>query len=344
MKRKLIIISFWLFASATVFGQTATTTAQNNGTIVENTPCPANTVNTFEQYVGATKKTYEDEMKAAQREGFTEPEADFAARLVSKEEFERRKAYAGFECRRIKYMSDGLKVVGFIWKPKETSGKKLPLIIFNRGGSREFSKLSPWFRSGFYHYLANGFVVVASQYRGNDGGEGKEEFGGADVNDVLNLIPLARSLGYADMNNIFMFGWSRGGMMTYLALKKGIPVNAAVVGGGVTDLFDESKKRPGLVANVYKELIPDFDKNTEERLRERSAVYWADKINVPVLMAHGGADWRVSANEALSLAQKLQSLGKTYELVIYAKDNHGVANNRADLERRTVEWFKKYMK
>jgi hypothetical protein len=38
-------------------------------------------------------------------------------------------------------------------------------------------------------------VVVASQYRGNGGGEGHEEFGGAEVHDILNLIPLAKSLG-----------------------------------------------------------------------------------------------------------------------------------------------------
>ena len=41
-------------------------------------------------------------------------------------------------------------------------------------------------------------MVVASQYRGNAGGEGKEEFGGKDVNDVLNLLPLLESLPKAD--------------------------------------------------------------------------------------------------------------------------------------------------
>src|SRR4029453_3397699 len=45
-----------------------------------------------------------------------------------------------------------------------------------------------------------------SAYRGNDGGEGREEYGGVDVRDVLNLIPLARALGYIDMHNVFMLG------------------------------------------------------------------------------------------------------------------------------------------
>jgi dipeptidyl aminopeptidase/acylaminoacyl peptidase len=321
-------------------------TAQGDGTIIESTPCAANTVGTFEQYVEAAKKSYASEIEAAKREGFTmKPSANFAASLLDKKEFERRKAYQGFECQRIKYLSDRLKVVGFIWKPKDTANKKLPLIIFNRGGSQEFGKLTPWFRQGFYYFLEQGFVVVASQYRGNDGGEGKEEFGGADVRDVLNLVPLAQSLGYVDMNNVFMYGQSRGGMMTYLALKNNIAVNAAAVSGGLADIIAERKTRPALVKNVYPELIPDFDKRPEELMRERSAIYFADKINTPLLILQGNADWRVdTGNQALALVQKLQELGKTYELIVYSGDDHGLTLNRADRDKRIVEWFNKHKK
>ena len=64
----------------------------------------------------------------------------------------------------------------------------------------------------YLSYLSrNGYVVLASQYRGNDGGQGQEEFGGADVNDVLNLMPLARSLSFADAKNTVILGFSRGG-------------------------------------------------------------------------------------------------------------------------------------
>ncbi|MGI8638910.1 MAG: alpha/beta hydrolase family protein [Pyrinomonadaceae bacterium] len=271
--------------------------------------------------------------------------ADLSKYLLSKDEFERRKKYKGFECRRIKYMSDGLRVVGYIWKPKKTNGKKLPLIIYNRGGNREQGKILPWMREGFYYFLQNGFVVVGSQYRGNDGGEGKEEFGGADVNHVLNLMPLAKSLGYADMNNVFVYGQSRGGTMTYLALKNNIAVNAAATSSGLTDLVIWTDNRPELIANVYRQLMPEFDTRRDELTRARSAVHFAEKINTPLLILQGNADWRAdTGNQALALAQKLQSLGKTYELIVYAKDDHRLTLNRFDSERRIVEWFRKYMK
>ena len=88
--------------------------------------------------------------------------------LPSREEFEKRRAYQGFECERITYLSDGLTVTGYLWKPVDTAGRKLPLIVFNRGGNRDFGELSPWEQEGFYSYVSNGFVVIASQYRGVD--------------------------------------------------------------------------------------------------------------------------------------------------------------------------------
>ena len=117
----------------------------------------------------------------------------------------------------ITYLSDGLKVKGYLAAPKK--GGRLPCVIFNRGGNREFGALRSGRAAALLGRVANwGYVVVASQYRGNDGGEGREEFGGADVNDVLNLMPLLQSWPQADASRIGMYGWSRGGMMTYLAL------------------------------------------------------------------------------------------------------------------------------
>lgn len=121
-------------------------------------------------------------------------------------------------------------------------------------------------------------------------------------------------------------------------------MNALAVGGGLTDLVSEGKRRPAL-ANVWRALSPGFEKRGEELLRERSAAYWAEQINVPVLLLHGGADWRSEPmSQALAFAKRLHELGKTYELIIYANDDHGLSLNRADSDRRVVEWFRRYMK
>lgn len=242
------------------------------------------------------------------------------------------------DCYKIRYLSDGLEIVGFIVKPKK-SISKLPVLIFNRGGNREYGKINE--RKLIYlSYLAsNNYVVLASQYRGNDGGQGRDQFGGADVNDVLDLIPLAKSLQFTDSNNIFMLGYSRGGMMTYLALKYGAQVNAAVSVAAVSDLWKSYLERDDL-SNMMGQLV-GLDK---DEYHKRSAVYWPEKINAPLLIMHGKRDNKVSYKQSVELSKKLKELGKDHELVIFPKGNHGLNKNRPERNAKIFEWFNKYKK
>lgn len=276
-----------------------------------------------------------------------EDQSAFARRFYSKDEYEKAKNSRSIECLRIQYISDGLKVVGFLVKPRNSQGTRYPVIIYNRGGLLEIGKIETWNILDFYELASNGFVILASQYRGNDGGEGREEFGGADVNDVTNLLSLAASLPYADPKNIFFYGLSRGGMMTFLALQRGAVVNAAAVLGAIFDLegaLEPTKQRaPGIVELVTK-LIPDYAGRGAAALSERSAMNWPEKVNVPLLIIHGGEDEEVPVSQALAFATKLSGLHKPYELVVYAKDIHEAANNRRDRDARIVAWFKRFLR
>lgn len=207
---------------------------------------------------------------------------------------------------RLKYISDGLEVIALEARPKNLNSKH-PVVIFNRGGNREYGKIEQP-TMFMYRLVKNGYVVFASQYRGNDGGQGKEEFGGRDVHDVLNLIKVAQSRDYCDKENIFMIGMSRGGMMTYLAIKEGAPIKAAVVFAGVTDLFRLSIDTPLLEQNVLLELIPDIHTAKEREYKKRSAVYWPEKLKLPLLIQHCYQDERVSYAQATDLANKLKDL------------------------------------
>lgn len=247
------------------------------------------------------------------------------------------------ECYRIKYLSDKLKVVGSLIKPKR-GRRKFPILIFNRGGNREYGKITD--RTLIYlSYLAShGYVVLASQYRGNDGGGGREEFGGKDVNDVLNLIPLGKSLSFTEPDKTVMLGYSRGGMMTYLAIKKGAEIKAAAVVGGITDLIQLYKERESGMKRVLKELVGGSPKRKRREYKKRSVYYWPEKINVPVLILHGEDDWRVRVSQAKKLGEKLNELGKVHELVIYPKGDHGLNTHRADRNRKIFEWFEKHLR
>jgi len=178
---------------------------------------------------------------------------------------------------RITYLSDGLKVTGYIAEPKKEG--IYPCIISNRGGNRDFGEWTPLSVGFFMGKMASwGYVVVASQYRGNDGGEGIEQFGGDDINDVLNLMPVLEQLPKADTARIGIEGGSRGGMMTYLAMKESCRFKAAAVIAGMADAHLNIKNRPEMEKHVFSELAPNYWADKENQLNIRSAVLWADKM------------------------------------------------------------------
>jgi dipeptidyl aminopeptidase/acylaminoacyl peptidase len=219
-------------------------------------------------------------------------------------------------------------------------------VIYNRGGNREFGALN---ENKMAHIIARiaswGYIVAASNYRGNGGGEGLEQFGGEDVNDIINLLPLFEHLENADAARIGMFGWSRGGMMTYLALKRNDSIKAAVVGGGLSDLFLMKSDRPEM-EEVYIELIPSYKEDTEGTLAARSAIRWPEKVckTTPILMLHGTADWRVIPRMALELAEAFIKVKQPFRLVLLEGGDHGLSEHDDEVFRLAETWLNKYVR
>jgi len=245
----------------------------------------------------------------------------------------------------ITYLSDDLKIKGFMVKPKRIG--KFPCVIYNRGGNREFGSLKIARAAITLGQIAKeGYVVIASQYRGNGGSEGKEEFGGSDVNDIIALTDVLKEVEAADTDNIGMYGWSRGGMMTYIALTKTTKIKAAVVGGALSDNFEMIRDRPVMGTDVLAELIPNYDTNKNKELIKRSAVRWADKFskNVPILMLHGNADWRVKPEQSLRLALEFEKYRIPYRLIMFEGGDHGINEHKKEVNVQILKWFNKYLK
>lgn len=246
---------------------------------------------------------------------------------------------------RIVYLSDGLRVAGYRASPVE--GADLPVIIYNRGGNRDFGQWSDERAAIRLGEMASwGYIVLASQYRGVDGGEGIEEFGGAEVNDVLNLLQVAAESTRADTARVGMFGWSRGGMMTYLALRRTDRIKAAIVGAGPVDLFALVEDRPPMEDNVLAELVPGYWDRRDEALEERSAIRWVDQIHdgTPLLLLHGSADWRVLPTESLRMATALFEARHPFRLMFFEGGDHGLSEYRSEVDRAVREWFDHYVR
>jgi dipeptidyl aminopeptidase/acylaminoacyl peptidase len=237
-----------------------------------------------------------------------------------------------------------LKVTGYMAVPKKAG--KYPCVIVNRGGNRNFGAWNDFTVMRFFGEVASwDYVVVGSQYRGNAGGEGKEEFGGSDVNDVLNLIPFLTNVDKADTSRIGMYGWSRGGMMTYLALKQTDKMRAAVIGSGMADPIKMAVKRPEM-DTVFAELVPGYWQNRDSVLKTRGAVYWADQIckTTPLLLLTGSADWRVPPDEQMDMVKKLYELKHPVRFQLFEGGDHGLLDYMDEVNHVTRNFLDTYVR
>jgi dipeptidyl aminopeptidase/acylaminoacyl peptidase len=261
-------------------------------------------------------------------------------------------AYKNSAVEKITYLSDGLKVNGYLAYPKDYQNKKFPCIIWNRGGFKEKGAIDKFTARGIFGQLAGwGYIVFASQYRGNAGSEGEESFGGNDVNDILNLMPIAEEIPPADTGKWGIEGWSRGGMMTLLTLLKNSnffdkgwytsSIKCAVLSGAISNFksyLDNNAERK----SSYKNL---FGKDFEEEINKRTIIDKVDMLpKIPYLLMHGGKDDTVLPNQTLELSIKFFEANILHRLVIFEEGDHFLKNYRKEVDEQRRIWFDKYLK
>jgi dipeptidyl aminopeptidase/acylaminoacyl peptidase len=238
----------------------------------------------------------------------------------------------------ITYQSDSLIIRGIVLEPKKEG--VYPVVIFNRGGNRDFAPLNLSTIINYASKLAEqGYVIIGSNYRE------KDEFGGKELNDVLNLTETVKKIEKADPNCIGMFGWSRGGITTYLSLKESDKIKTAIVGNGVTDLFQLIEDRPKMETSVLAECIPDYWQNKEKELKKRSAIYWPEKLSEhsSLLIISGKNDKRANQDSTTKFVEKLSELKYDYEYQEFITD-HFFSNKREELDELVISWFDKRLK
>lgn len=237
---------------------------------------------------------------------------------------------------RITYESDGLRIAGFLVRPRQHAGC-LPVILWCPGGYG-----AVWLDSLLImsHWAHASYVVIATSYRGGPRSEGHDEIGGADVDDVLALVPLAKSLPDADVGRLFLYGQSRGGMEAFRAIAEGLSVRAAAVNSGVADLGRSDRPDAADLDAMYRSAMPDYAAEAANRFCRRSAVCWPEKITAELLLLHGTADWRVPASQALDLASKLQATHRPYALHMVENGSHvWLDQDQAAIDREVLAFF-----
>ncbi len=245
---------------------------------------------------------------------------------------------------RIVYLSDGYKVKGYLSYPKSlTPDDRLPCVMWNRGGMKSNGAIDSFTARGMFGLIASwGYTVFASMYRGSVKGEGEDQFGGEDLNDITNLMQIADEIPNTDTSRWGMEGWSRGGMMTYLTLMRVPAIKCAVLVGAISDPWAYIKTKPDII-NYYNHKLPG--RNLEEIMLDRSALHRFDELpaDVKYLLIHGGGDDIILPYQSIDLARRFQERGVTYALHIYEEADHFLRQSRKLADETKRLWYKKFL-
>lgn len=259
---------------------------------------------------------------------------------TDEKDYRRARADTRYVFERLTYTSDELEVVALLYRQPDRTDPQ-PTIVFNRG-SYIRDGVAPEYLATFHRLAESGYTILAPMYRGSEGAGGRDEMGGDDLNDLLQTAALAGELPSVDANRLFLLGESRGGMMVLQAIREGFPARAAAIYGAPSDFFGLLSEYPERYEQVADQVWPDWREEPDETLGRRSAVRWAEKIDIPLLIMHGGNDRSMPVTQSLALADRLQELEKPYDLHIFAYEDHMISGRAIERDALATAWYEKH--
>ena len=226
---------------------------------------------------------------------------------------------------------DGLTLHGYLTLPRGRPAKNLPLILHPHGGP--FGIRDEWNYNDEVQFYANrGFAVLQVNYRGSGGygrayeAAGFKKWGLEMQDDLSDGVKWCIAQGIADPARVVISGASYGGYATMAGLTLTPELYCAGINYvGVTDieLLIPREAPPDRMYWRNTRLGKLSDPADKKRLYDTSPVHFADRINVPLLMAYGKNDPRVHIDHGFDMERALKKAGKSYEMIIEADEGHG---------------------
>ncbi|MBZ4413867.1 prolyl oligopeptidase family serine peptidase [Myxococcus sp. XM-1-1-1] len=253
----------------------------------------------------------------------------------------------------VRYPStDGVQVPALLYVPRNTGGKKVPVVVSFHGGPEGQSR--PMF-SNFTQFIASelGMAVLVPNVRGSDGygkayramDDGvKREQSLKDIGATLDFIASRPEL---DATRVGVSGGSYGGYMT-LASVAFYPdrFKAAVDVVGISSLPSflentQAYRRDLRRAEYGDERIPEV-RRVQERISPLGSV---DKIRAALFVQQGANDPRVPQSEAEQIVQAVRQRAPDVWYMLATDEGHGFQKKptRDYAQMTTMMFFEKHL-
>ncbi|HJZ68441.1 MAG TPA: S9 family peptidase [Blastocatellia bacterium] len=247
--------------------------------------------------------------------------------------------------------ADGTEVHGLLTYPtRYAKGTKVPLLLRIHGGPNGQDQHS--FSVERQFFAANGYAVLAVNYRGSSGRGQKysraifADWGHYEVDDLQAGVDHVIKMGVADPDRLGVGGWSYGGILTDYIIASDARFKAATSGAGTAFTVAFYGTDQYIIQYDY-EIGPPWDAKAWQTYQKISYPFLhANRIKTPTLFLGGERDFNVPVQGGQQMYQALRSLGVDTQMIIYPNENHGIQrpSYQRDRYERYLAWYDKYLK
>jgi dipeptidyl aminopeptidase/acylaminoacyl peptidase len=249
---------------------------------------------------------------------------------------------------------DNIPLKGLLYKPEGFNpSKKYPMIVYfyEKESDNLHRHIAPApIRSAINYtvYTSNGYLVFVPDIVYKIGFPGESAH-----NCILPGITSLIAKGFVDEKKIGMQGHSWGGYQSaylitrtnlFAAAEAGAPVSNMIsaYGGirwesGFSRMFQYEHSQSRIGGTLWE---------TPMRYVENSPIFFADKVQTPLLMMHNDADGAVPWYQGIEYYMALRRMQKPVWMLNYNGQGHGLTQrqDRTDFAIRMMQFFDHYLK
>jgi dipeptidyl aminopeptidase/acylaminoacyl peptidase len=246
---------------------------------------------------------------------------------------------------------DQTPISGFLYVPAniKPDGSQRGIVYVH--GGPQWQHFNSWFPN-IQYLTSHGYVVIAPNYRGSTG-FGREymeslrkDAGRGDLNDLVSAVEYLTTTGYVDPKRIAIMGGSWGGYLTLMALTKTPETWAAGVSIVPLANWFTAHKNEDPVLQKNDEWLMGDPVTDRELWRDRSPLFFADRIRAPLLLLAGQNDIRCPVEETQQMAEAARKNGVTIDVKVYENEGHGFVRreNEIDSFKRAARFLDTHLK
>ena len=239
-----------------------------------------------------------------------------------------------------------------IYPPDFDPNKKYPTLLYCQGGPQSIVSQFYSFRWNFQLMASQGYIVIAPNRRGLPGfgvewnAQISGDWGGQPMRDYLSAIDDIAKEPYVDKDRLGAVGASYGGYpIYYLAGIHQKRFKSFIAHCGVFNLQSMYGTTEELFFNNHEIGGPYWEKDNaiaQKSYKEFNPIEKITEWDTPILIIHGGKDYRVPEEQGFQAFTAAQLRGIKSEFLYFPDENHWVLQPQNGLlwQRTFFKWLK----